>query len=106
LSSTQTQTKRGIKPGSLVYWLRFFLAICAGFATRFLGVNVATFGDFALIVGIGVGVIFYVISVLIVRHVLHYGEVELKGKNRYITLGGGTFIVVWVMVSVLLNSVW
>jgi hypothetical protein len=28
----------------------------------------------------------------------------LKGKNRYITLGGGTFIVLWIMVSVLLKT--
>jgi len=36
--------------------------------------------------------------------VLHYGEVELKGKNKYITSGGGTFIVLWIMVAVLLNT--
>jgi len=29
----------------------------------------------------------------------------LKGKNRQITLGGGTFIFVWIMVTVLLNTV-
>ena len=38
--------------------------------------------------------VFYLLSVPIVRYILRYGEVELKGKNKYITLGGGTFIVV------------
>lgn len=71
-----------------------------------LRISVATLGDLALVVGIGLGVVFYLMSVFIVRYLLRYGEVELKGKKRYITVGGGTFIVVWVMVAVLLNSIW
>jgi len=69
-----------------------------------LHIDVVTFGDFATFVGIGLGVAFYVLSVLVVRYVLHYGEAELRGKNRYITLGGGTFICVWVMVTVLVYT--
>lgn len=45
------------------------------------------------------------ISVAIVRYVLHYGEAELKGKNKYITLGGGSFLILWIMTSVLLYTV-
>jgi hypothetical protein len=41
------------------------------------------------------------LSILVVRHVLHYGEAELRGKSRDVTLGGGTFIVLWIMVTVL-----
>lgn len=102
----QTQTQGRIKPASVVYWLRFFLAICAGFANQLLGISQANLGDLSLVAGIGLGIAFYAMSILIVRHVLRYGEAELKGKNRYITLGGGTFIVVWVMVAVLMNTVW
>jgi len=80
------------------------MAIVTGFANQYLGINEVSFGDFALPVAIALGVLFYLLSVLIVRNVLHYGEAELKGKNRYITLGGGTFIVLWVMVSVLLRT--
>lgn len=76
----------------------------AGFTNNFLNIGVGTFGEFAILVGIGLGLVFYLFSVLIVKNVLHYGEPELKGKNRYITLGGGTFIVVWIMVVVLLNT--
>jgi hypothetical protein len=79
-------------------------AILAGFTNQALHIDVATFGDFATFVGVGLGLAFYLLSVVVVRYVLHYGEAELKGKNRYITLGGGTFICVWVMVTVLLYT--
>lgn len=109
MSTAQTQaqiaSKRRIKPTSLVYWLRVFMAILAGFANQSLHVNQASLGDFALFVGIGLGIVVYLFSVVIVRYGLHYGEAELKGKNRYITLGGGTFIILWIVVSVLLNTV-
>jgi len=104
LTQAQTQTKSRVKPGSVVYWLRVLLAIAAGFANHFLGITESLFGDLALPVGISLGFLIYLISIIIVRRVLHYGELELKGKNRYITLGGGTFIVLWIMVSVLLNT--
>jgi hypothetical protein len=106
MSNVQVQPQRRIKPASVVYWMRFFLAICAGFANQLLRISETTLGDLALIVGIGVGVAFYLMSVLIVRSIFRYGEAELKDKNRHITLGGGTFIVVWVMIAVLLNSIW
>ena len=81
------------------------MAILAGFTTASLGINVATFGDLASMLAIGVGVAFYLFSILVVRHIFHYGEAELRGKNRYITLGGGTFIFVWIMVTVLFYTV-
>jgi len=80
------------------------MAVITGFANQYLGINEGSFGDLALPVAIALGVLFYLLTVIIVRNVLHYGEAELKGKNRYITLGGGTFIVLWVMVSVLLRT--
>lgn len=101
----QTAPTRRIKPASVVYWLRVFLAVLAGLANQFLHISQANFGDFAIFVGIGLGLIIYVFSILIVQRVLHYGEAELKGKNRYITLGGGTFIILWIVVSVLLYTI-
>ena len=85
--------------------MRVCLAIVAAFAEQLLHVNVATLGDYAQIVGIGVAVAFYVFSVLIVRHVLRYDATVLKGKNRDITFGGGSFIMIWIMLTVLLNTV-
>jgi len=85
--------------------MRFGLAVLAGVSNEALHINAANFGDLAPIIGVGLGIVFYVVSVLLVRHVLHYGEAELKGPNRYITLGGGTFIFVWIMVTVLTYTV-
>lgn len=94
----------GIKPTSVVYWLRFFLAVGAGVTNNLLHIGTASFGDLALFVGIGLGVVFYALSVVVVRYALRYDETQLRGKNKYVTIGGGTFIVVWVMVSVALNT--
>jgi hypothetical protein len=91
-----------------VYWLRFFVAIASGFTNNLLHVGQSNpaIGDpvLALTVGIGLALGFYILSILIVRYAFRFGEVQLKGKHRDVTLGGGTFIVVWVMVSVLLNT--
>jgi len=104
LTQTVTQPKPRIKPTSVVYWMRFFLAIMAALAEQALHVNVLTLGDFAQIVGILVGIAFYALSVVVVKYVLKYDDTVLKGKNRQITLGGGTFIFVWIMMTVLVNT--
>jgi hypothetical protein len=108
-ANPQGQTRpagSSIKPTTKVYWLRFLMAVIAGIANGYLHISSTQplWGDLAQYVGIGVGACFYALSVLIVRYLFKYGEVELKGKHRDITLGGGTFIVVWVMVLVLVNS--
>jgi len=99
--TAQHQTKPRVKPSSVVYWMRLLLAIAAGLTINLLHIDVMNFGDFTAFVGIGIGVVFYLFSVMLVRYVFRYGDEELRGKNRYITLGGGTFIFVWVMTSVL-----
>jgi len=82
------------------------MAILAGFANSYLHISQTTLGDLAIIAGIGLALVFYLTSILIVRKGFHLGEAELKGKRRDVTLGGGTFIMVWVLVSVVLNTVW
>jgi uncharacterized membrane protein YhdT len=86
--------------------MRFLLAIAAGFANDYLHISSRQpmWGNLAEFAGIGLGVFFYVLSILIVRFVFRYGEAELKGKHKDITIGGGTFIVLWIMVLVLVNS--
>jgi Na+/proline symporter len=85
--------------------MRLVLAIIAGLTNELLHINVASFGDFASLLAIGVGIAFYLFSIILVQHVFHYGEAELRGKNRHITLGGGTFIFVWIMVTVLFYTI-
>ena len=105
---TTTLTSSRIKPTSIVYWTRFLLAITAGFANNYLHINQNALGDptIALIAGIALAAVIYGISIVIVRKGFHLGETELKGKRRDLTLGGGTFIMVWVLVSVVLNTLW
>jgi hypothetical protein len=81
------------------------LAVVAALTNHYLGISATSFGELALPLAIGIAVVFYGLSIMIVRNILHYGDLELKGKNKYITLGGGTFMVIWVMVVVLLNTV-
>ena len=107
MTATQTQTQqpqKRAKPSTIVYWLRVVFGIVAGVTENLLHISQQTLGEFAIFVGIGLGIIIYLISALIVRNGLHFGEAELKGKNRYITLGGGSFIVLWIMVTVLLYT--
>jgi uncharacterized membrane-anchored protein len=81
--------------------MRVGLAILAGITVASLRIDVATFGDLANVLGVLVGVAFYAFSVVMVRYVFHYGEAELRGKSKDITLGGGTFIFLWIMVTIL-----
>ena len=84
--------------------MRVALAIIAGAANQLLHIDVANFGYLASVVGIALGVSFYLVSIILVRYVFRYGEAELRGKNRYITLGGGSFVVLWIMVTVLFHT--
>jgi hypothetical protein len=86
--------------------MRVLLAVIAGIVNQVLHIGQAMLGDpmLAFLAAVGLGIGFYLLSVVIVKYVFHYGEAELKGKHRYITLGGGTFIVVWIMVAVLINT--
>ena len=104
MSSAQSKTQGGIRPSSVVYWSRFLLAVCGGFAIRYLGISEAAFGDFAMIMGVGIGILFYALSLFVVRKIFHYGEAQLKGKNKDATIGIGTYIMVFVMVTVLLYT--
>jgi hypothetical protein len=85
--------------------MRLVLAIAAGATNQLLHIDAANLGDLATIAGIGLGIVFYLFSIALVKYVFHYGEAQLRGKNRYITLGGGTFIVIWIMVTVLFYTI-
>jgi len=81
------------------------MAILAGATITALHITTVNFGVLASVMGIAVGIMFYLASIVVVKYVFRYGEAQLRGKNRYITLGGGTFIVLWVMVTVLFYTI-
>jgi len=101
----QNQPTPSVKPSSVVYWMRLVLAIVAGATNQLLHIDAGNLGDLASVAGIALGILFYLFSIVLVKYVFHYGEAELRGKNRYLTLGGGTFIVVWIMVTVLFYTI-
>ena len=63
----------------------------------------SVFEGTASAVSIGVGI--YAISVLLVKYVFRYGPTELKGPNKHITLGIGSYIIWFLFTTILLNTI-
>jgi hypothetical protein len=84
-----------VKPSSVVYWSRFFIAIATGVGSVFALREVVT-GELATVVYPAVAILVYALTVVVYRYLLGYGQAELKSKNRAITLGIGTFIFTWL----------
>lgn len=87
-----------MKPSTVVYWSRFFLAIAAALIVYFLRLK----GSEAVV---SVALVVYVFSVVLVKYALGYGEEQLKGRYRHVTLGAGTFIFVWLSALVLMYTI-
>jgi hypothetical protein len=84
-----------VKPSSVVYWSRFFIALATGVGSVFALREVVT-GELAMVVYPAVAILVYALTVAVYRYGLRYGQAELKSKNRAITLGIGTFIFAWL----------
>jgi hypothetical protein len=83
-----------------VYWSRLFIAIATG-----VGSVAALRGvvgeELATLVYATIAVLVYGTTAAVYRNLLGYGEAQLKGKNKYITLGIGTFIFAWLAALIL-----
>lgn len=84
-----------MKPSSVVYWSRFFIAIATGIGSVFVLREVVN-GELATVAYPAVAILVYALTVAFYRYGLRYGQAELKSKNRAITLGIGTFIFAWL----------
>jgi len=84
-----------LKPSSVVYWSRFFIAIATGIGSVFALKEVVS-GELASVIYPAVAILVYAMTVALYRYGLRYGEAELKTKNRAITLGIGTYIFAWL----------
>ena len=93
-----------MKPSSVVYWSRFFIALATGFGSVYAFKGTLS-GDVSTFVYATLAVAVYAVTAVLYRYMLRYGEVELKGKNRYITLGIGTFIFAWMAAVILTYTV-
>jgi hypothetical protein len=88
----------------VIYWSRLFIAIATGVGSvlAFKGLVSPDLASFAYVVP---AILVYAATAIIYRDVLHYGDAVLKGKNRYITLGIGTFIFAWLAALVLAYTI-
>ncbi|MGA2238774.1 MAG: hypothetical protein ABSG74_06150 [Candidatus Bathyarchaeia archaeon] len=84
-----------MKPTSVVYWSRFFIAIATGVGSV-IWLGQAVTGALASVIYPAVAILVYVLTVELYRYGLRYGEAQLKTKNRVITLGIGTYIFAWL----------
>src|SRR6266852_137644 len=93
-----------LPPASLVYWLRLGFGVLAGTIynlTGFgsLGVGLGTLS--MITVGIGV----YSVSIFLVKNLLGYGPEVLKGPNKHVTIGMGSYVIWMIFTTILLNTV-
>lgn len=103
VQSASQEKPFGLSPANLVYWLRLGFAVLAGFVYTVLGLGrggVASGTLYAL----GVGILFYAASVLLVKNVLRYGPSELSGPRKHVSLGMGTYIIWLIFTMTLLNT--
>jgi hypothetical protein len=54
--------------------------------------------------GIIAALLIYVVSCFLFKYGFNYGEAELKGKQRVVSLGSGTYVFVWAAVWILLYT--
>lgn len=90
-------------PTSVVYWSRLGFAVLAGLVYTVLGL-----GGSGVLLGtvsaLGIGVLLYAASVLLVKYVLGYDPSQLMGPRKHVTLGMGSYII-WLMFTItLLNT--
>ena len=103
-TASSTSSKEGrlsrLGPSSIVYWSRLGFAVLAGLTYNLLGLGLqgVTIGTLA---ALGLGVLFYVVSVYMVKYLFGYGEAELKGPRKVVTTGMGTYII-WLLFSIIL----
>jgi len=93
-----------LRPSSVIYWSRLFIAIATGSGSVF-ALNGLVSGEIATFAYATLAILVYALTAVIYRSLLHYGEAQLKGKNRYITLGIGTFIFTWLASLVLTYTI-
>ena len=103
-SSDSKQEKSWVlSPASIVYWSRLGFAVLAAATYTVLGLGL--FGAaLSTLYAVVFGILFYAVSVFVVRYVLRYGETELKGPRKHVSLGMGSFIIWLIFTITILNT--
>ena len=87
-----------IGPTGIVYWTRFALGIVAGVLCHLLKMKGSD--------GISLMVLIYLSSYFMVKYGWRYTEEELKGRNKSVLLGVGTYIFLWAATWIFLYTLY
>ncbi|HEX4921981.1 MAG TPA: hypothetical protein VFV92_14730 [Candidatus Bathyarchaeia archaeon] len=105
-TSKDTKSARlNLPAASIVYWLRLGFGVISGIVYNLIGfpqlgsIGLQTLG----LISVGIGI--YSLSILLVKNVLGYGPDVLKGPNKHVTIGMGSYIIWMVFTTILLNTV-
>lgn len=105
LSKEVKPSRFNLPPTSIVYWLRLGFGALSGIVYNLIGF--AQLGNIALqtlgLISVGVGM--YSLSIILVKNILGYGPDELKGPNKHVTTGLGSYIIWMVFTTILVNTV-
>lgn len=105
VSKDVKQGRLNLPPASIVYWLRLGFGVISGVVYNIIGF--ASLGNIGLqtlgLISVGVGV--YSLSILLVKNILGFGPDVLKGPNKHVTIGMGSYIIWMVFTTILLNTV-
>ena len=103
-SKDAKQRRLDLPPTSIVYWLRLGFGVLAGAVYTLVGFGTGglALGTLALI-SVGIGI--YAVSVIVVKNILGYGPEVLKGPNKHVTIGLGSYVIWMIFTTILLNTV-
>lgn len=105
VSKDVKEGRLNLPPASIVYWLRLGFGVLSGVVYNLIGFS--QLGNIGLqtlgLISVGVGV--YSLSILLVKNILGYGPDALKGPNKHVTIGMGSYIIWMVFTTILLNTV-
>ena len=103
VQTSKQERASSLSPSSVVYWSRLGFAVLAGaiYTVLKLGQGVVMGTVFA----IGLGVLFYALSVFLVRYVLGYEPTDLSGPRKHVSLGMGSYIIWLIFTITLLNTI-
>ncbi len=105
-TSGKQETRLGgsLPPQSIVYWSRIGFGVLGGAVYNLLdpaaeGFVIGTLG------AVGIGVMLYVLSILVVKYIFAFGPDVLAGPRKHISIGMGSYIIWLIFTMILLNTI-
>ncbi len=104
VNTSEDEKPSRLAPSSVVYWSRLGFAVLAGVVYNVLGLGLQGI-PVGTVSAIGLGALFYAVSVFVVRYLFGYGEAELKGPRKHVSTGMGSYIIWLLFIIIFLNTV-